>query len=302
MNYALKLLLTVSPVFLLSGCAAALIPIASTAVIGHKVFDRPALQSARYSPATSQTDIVTATTGRSAVKGTEDPNELGASIFGNRADTKNGVKIVSMPKSKELGEILSRYPVTSKSNQFQKLLDYGLSSANSYIEGGQIKSAMLKPNYSTGRPKFADCAGRPLAVTVDIDANTAALNGSTSLLDASPATLNDLAVTLLPLRESGITVIWESNRPTEDIDEIIRRLVELKINDERDYLSLDRGTNDSKQLRKATISDNYCIFAMLGDHRSDFDELFNYLRDPQSFTELDFMLGSGWFLFDLNQK
>ena len=35
---------------------------------------------------------------------------------------------------------------------------------------------------------------------------------------------------------------------------------------------------------------------MAGDERGDFDELFDYLRDPRLATAYDAQLGSGWFL------
>ena len=35
---------------------------------------------------------------------------------------------------------------------------------------------------------------------------------------------------------------------------------------------------------------------MAGDERGDFDELFDYLRDPRLATVYDGQLGSGWFL------
>jgi hypothetical protein len=35
---------------------------------------------------------------------------------------------------------------------------------------------------------------------------------------------------------------------------------------------------------------------MAGDERSDFDELFDYLRDPRLMTAYDAQMGAGWFL------
>jgi len=38
------------------------------------------------------------------------------------------------------------------------------------------------------------------------------------------------------------------------------------------------------------------VVAIAGDERGDFDELFDYLRDPGSAVGLYPMMGEGWFL------
>jgi hypothetical protein len=39
--------------------------------------------------------------------------------------------------------------------------------------------------------------------------------------------------------------------------------------------------------------------AIAGDTKSDFDELFEYLKDPHAAEPLDELLGAGWFLTPL---
>jgi hypothetical protein len=39
-----------------------------------------------------------------------------------------------------------------------------------------------------------------------------------------------------------------------------------------------------------------CTVAIAGDERSDFDELFDYLRNPGGAVGLYPMMGKGWFL------
>jgi hypothetical protein len=39
-----------------------------------------------------------------------------------------------------------------------------------------------------------------------------------------------------------------------------------------------------------------CVIAIAGDRKGDFDELFDYLRDPASGESLDYLLGAGWFI------
>ena len=64
----------------------------------------------------------------------------------------------------------------------------------------------------------------------------------------------------------------------------------------KDQFLLIRNGDDRKQLLREDANQDVCIVAIAGDQRSDFDELFDYLRDPNAAIGLDAMLGDGWFL------
>jgi hypothetical protein len=61
-------------------------------------------------------------------------------------------------------------------------------------------------------------------------------------------------------------------------------------------LLLIRSAEDRKQLLRENANDDVCVVAIAGDRRGDFDELFDYLRNPGSAVGLYPMMGSGWFL------
>ena len=63
-----------------------------------------------------------------------------------------------------------------------------------------------------------------------------------------------------------------------------------------DPLLLIRNREDHKQLLREEAHKDVCVIAIAGDGKSDFDELFGYLRDPAAAVSLDSYLGAGWFL------
>ena len=63
-----------------------------------------------------------------------------------------------------------------------------------------------------------------------------------------------------------------------------------------DELYLVRYENESKDSRRQDASGDYCIVAILGDQKRDFDSLFGYLKNPDDAFALDQLIGEAWFL------
>lgn len=142
------------------------------------------------------------------------------------------------------------------------------------------------------RPERMECASRPPAVIVDLDP------GKESFDPLAPATAAPrLAAALAELRERGVTVFWTSHLG-EGFEEALRAvLAETGLDPAgQDRLLLLRTLDQRKHTRRTEIARSHCVVAMLGDERADFDELFHYLRQPETALRLDAMLGSGWFL------
>ena len=59
----------------------------------------------------------------------------------------------------------------------------------------------------------------------------------------------------------------------------------------RDPLLLVRNEDDRKQTLRAGGQLDVCVVAIAGDRRGDFDELFDYLRDPDGRAGLEAMIG-----------
>ena len=93
-------------------------------------------------------------------------------------------------------------------------------------------------------------------------------------------------------------MIWLSDQPVAASETISAILNDAGFSQSEsdDFLFLDRGGEDRKQVRRWEAARHYCIVAMAGDDRSDFDELYAYLRDPDGAVTLEKMFDNGWFL------
>ncbi len=57
-----------------------------------------------------------------------------------------------------------------------------------------------------------------------------------------------------------------------------------------------RYPGDRKQTRRDDLAKVSCVIAIAGDSRSDFNELFEYLVNPEAALALELLIGQGWFL------
>jgi len=144
------------------------------------------------------------------------------------------------------------------------------------------------------RPERMDCGNRAPAVIVDLDP------GKDSFDPLAPVAGNPrLAEALAELRKREVTVFWTSHLGEGFEDSVRGVLAETGLDPQgQDRLVLLRSLDQRKHTRRTEIARTHCVVAMLGDERADFDELFHYLRQPDTALRLDAMLGSGWFLAD----
>ena len=63
-----------------------------------------------------------------------------------------------------------------------------------------------------------------------------------------------------------------------------------------DRLETLGSLDERKQTRRDALAETYCIVAILGDERADFDELYLYLKDRDAVVPPDAIIGNGWFL------
>jgi hypothetical protein len=101
------------------------------------------------------------------------------------------------------------------------------------------------------------------------------------------------------LREAGVKIAWLSDLPVAEIG-AVRTALEIAGLDLRgeDIVSLRRDPEDRKQARKESLAATSCIIAIAGDAKPDFDERFQYLRNPEAGAALETAIGDGWFLID----
>ncbi len=171
---------------------------------------------------------------------------------------------------------------------WSELVNYALSQAPAGAEQPAARSALLVSGASLELPRLRPCAARDPAVILDLDAA-----GKTT--GAAPPA--DLALQLERLRAAGIVVVWISQRPASEVAEVAGSLRSSGLDPAgADPLLLLRSPRDRKQALREEAARDVCPIAIAGDRKSDFDELFDYLRDPQAAAGLDSLIGSGWFI------
>jgi len=106
-----------------------------------------------------------------------------------------------------------------------------------------------------------------------------------------------LAEGLARLREADIVVLWLSQADANRVREVADALLLSGLDPAgRDPLLLMRNAEDRKQTLRQEANLDVCVIAIAGDQRADFDELFDYLRNPDNALRLEGMIGSGWFI------
>ncbi len=270
-----KLVLALALMPLLSSCVAAVLPLAAAGVIGNKI-RTDALKSVSEYEAEARGETSGNVTDNTAQGGPD----MGAP--GNAAESKAA-----------LLQYLESFRQKHSSETYGGFVDFSLSQAKKYGEGESISSVILESGFSVTSPTFMPCGGLPPAVMIDLDDHI----GSQAVSPLNDTQLiTELAASLSVLRQSEITILWLSDQSTEEAADIIASLRSANLlGDGDDFLSLDRGGKDRKQLRRQEASSRFCIIAMAGDRKSDFDELYDYLKKPGSFTALNSMWNAGWF-------
>jgi len=136
------------------------------------------------------------------------------------------------------------------------------------------------------------CDGQAPAILVDLDPGDAAFDPANPDLRAQPGLASALSIA----RGSGVAVVWTSVLD-ENREGAVRGALRQSGLDPagRDVLLLTRDPAESKTERRNAAAGDYCIKAIVGDRRGDFDTLLEYLRDPSAATPFDALFGQGWF-------
>lgn len=141
-------------------------------------------------------------------------------------------------------------------------------------------------------PETGDCGIRPAAVLIDLDPGKDRFAADMTITPEP-----SLAYALERMRLHDVAVHWVAAAPAIEAGRLRQQLISTGLDPAgRDRLLLMRRADDSKEVRRRELAQTHCVVAILGDTRSDFDELFDYLRNPAAATQLDELIGNGWFL------
>jgi xanthine/CO dehydrogenase XdhC/CoxF family maturation factor len=179
----------------------------------------------------------------------------------------------------------------SASDPWRKFVSYTLDKVREWESGGS-QSALLVRGTSLASPQMRPCTASTAAVMLDLDPEDGVFGASPN---AAPPP--GLAEGLARLRDAGIVALWITRRPSADVAAVARALKTSGLDPEgRDPMLLVRSADDRKQTLREQANEDVCVIAIAGDRKSDFDELFDYLRDPNGAPGLDQLLGAGWFI------
>lgn len=152
-------------------------------------------------------------------------------------------------------------------------------------------SAMLADRASL-MPTRAACGGAAPTVLIDLDPEDDKFD-PTNVPRAAPG----LSSALAQLRASGVKIAWISGNAQSQVRAIREALNRSGLDLENsDELLLMRYPEDRKQTRREDLAASSCLIAIAGDRRTDFDELFEYLLNPEAAATLDPLIENGWFL------
>lgn len=161
--------------------------------------------------------------------------------------------------------------------------------------GREGRMSMLLADPASLEPALATCGNRPPAVLIDLDP----ANGLLPLVNANRAD-PQLAAVLADLRGRGVAIYWITGHTPSAASGIRQRLIGSALDPTgNDPLIVSRFANESKQARRRALGDTHCLLAIMGDYRGDFDELYDFLRDPAVADPLEVYINAGWFLAPL---
>ncbi|GAB5487036.1 MAG: hypothetical protein Pars2KO_06060 [Parasphingorhabdus sp.] len=288
MRFIAILLLATAP--LLSGCVAALLPLAAVGAIGKGEVDRAKARREFVTAGAVELTVPSVTVGNpDEVAGFSIKSDTEQSRF---SGTGEGIEIAE----NDLTDSSTRYlePIGSPVSPFTAFAAHALEQSAKLEAGEGIQSVVLIASIDIFKPETMECAGKPLAVVIDLDDEDKSDLKSAETLYRQ----HGLIEALHRLRAEGISVIWLSDEPLSSAETISAILSEggLSENATDDFLFLNRGDKDRKQLRLRDAAKIYCVVAIAGDRRADFDELYDYLLNPNGAIALEPMFGNGWFL------
>ncbi|MFM5906882.1 MAG: hypothetical protein ACKOPO_04750 [Novosphingobium sp.] len=209
------------------------------------------------------------------------------------APTPAPAPVAAIPPKGQPGKGMSMppapIPVSGKSTGYLGFTAYALSRASSPEADGVVD--VIDPNDLLGAPRRAQCGKLQPAVLIDLDPELSVFR------PAAPLAQPGLAEALAALRAAGITVMWSSALQVEQAEKVSAALSRAGLDPNRiDRLLLLKGPGDRKQARRLSAARNWCVVAMAGDRRGDFDEAFDYLKDPETQIPADRLFGNGWFI------
>ncbi len=281
---------------LLSGCVAAVIPVVAGGVMaGSKLRHKPAPAGPASNDEHAQTTaIVRPTPTLTPVASLPTPTTPAPpSAAKDTGDSKPVLAMVTGLRELPRPDQGTPQAAQGEAPDAANFVQFAIDQAKQRRLGDPQPSIVLSKNVDVAQPTFIPCRpDEPYAVIIDIDKPSAS-KLERGGIDPGPLTPDLLS----KLRAGGVQIIWLSGRAgalKSALESQLQRLGLAAI--AQDIISVSRGPHDRKQLQRLDAATDHCILAMAGHKRSDFDELFDYVRQDESTSPLKPLWNHGWFL------
>ena len=261
-----RTLLGLAPTALLCGCVAALVPVLAGGALVKKQTGKRDVAAPQAAPAAKpQVTVLPAV----------EPDRQSAA--------QPVAAVSSMPL---VGPI--------EGNPYAAFARFAVTHAAPPPAGETRGSALVDQDSIEPGVRLAACDGGPPAVVLDLDPGGKAFDPADP-----PRPAPGLAEQLAAIRGAGVTVLWAASTPVERAQEVYTVLRASGLDPDRtDRLLLPRNAGERKQTRRLAAARDWCVIAVAGDQRGDFDEVLDYLRDPEGpiARALSPTFGNGWFV------
>jgi hypothetical protein len=277
--------------FALQGCAAALVPVAAGGVLIKTRVDaakRTRKAEASMEDAPKPVVIVGNGSNGSAQGDPITAPNIDAPVVEQPADDLAALPIPEIPG---MPKQVNSVQVSLSEHPYRDFARYALAAADKREAAISIRSAVLTQQVSLADPKTIPCDYKPLAVIFDLDTKAARIDPE----QAPKATLAEMTDAL---RQRGIKLIWLTDKNQSALPEFLGplRSGQIPAIKSDDLISYGANKGKRKQERRWKLAQDYCIIAVAGDAKSDFDELYDYLRNPEYAIRLDAFWDRGWFV------
>jgi hypothetical protein len=266
--------------FTLQGCVAALLPIAAAGVIGKKEVDK-----AKARTRAAEANFIASSKDLGSLPevfvGDAPAEQTAAAVPKTNAETESPGAMSA----------LDRLAMSNISNAYLPFARHALNEAEKRSKGGAARSAVLVEQVSLTQPQTMSCGAKPMAALIDLDVAP----GTPAEMDVERQ--NGFAALLEVMRESGIRIVWlaeTDERQLGPILDLLREGDEPVLRD-TDLMLIGLPGNYRKQEHRWALAQSHCVVAIAGDRKSDFDELYDYLRDQDYAIRLEAFNGRGWF-------
>ncbi|MBB3861928.1 hypothetical protein GGQ88_003218 [Novosphingobium hassiacum] len=183
---------------------------------------------------------------------------------------------------------------TADADPYAPLSTYVLAAAEQGKPRKRRASVLIDQRSLGTLPRMVDCTDQRSALLIDLDVGDKPFD-----LTDPPSPAPGLAGRLRAIRGTGTAVVWIATLPESADKDLATTLKATGL----DPLGIDstlllRGQERRKQQILNRAADDWCVIAIAGDRRGDFDEVFDYLRNPDGpvALALEQHIGTGWFL------